>query len=119
MQLNQLTARRGRLQRIAKQNPSNANDDAVALAQAEVQTTKLRTRTLSTAYQASQSEPSTNLVQVLAPARNASSDRTQTLELFVLIGILAGLAAGISISRLSANRASDRATQLALGIQPR
>lgn len=119
IQLNQQTAQRGRLQRIAKQNPSRANNDAVALAQAEVQTTKLRTRTLSTAYQASQSEPSTNLVQVLAPARNASSDRTQTLELFVLIGILAGLAVGIALSRLSTNRASDRASQLALGLQPR
>jgi capsular polysaccharide biosynthesis protein len=115
VELNRLEDRRDQLRATVRQTPTEANRDALARAEAEVQTTRLRTRTLGTAYRASQSESATNLVQVLAPARDASSDRRQKLQLFVLIGVGAGLALGIALARLRANRAAAQAAGLALG----
>ena len=114
VELSRAEDRRDRLRNQARRTPSNATREALAQAEAEVQTTRLRARSLSKAYEASQTEPSTNLVQILSPARSASNDRTQTLQIYTFLGILVGLVLGIALARLRANRAAMGAARLAL-----
>jgi uncharacterized protein involved in exopolysaccharide biosynthesis len=43
-------------------------------------------------------------VDVIEPARSASSDRNRILQLLVFIGVVAGLAIGVGLALLRANR---------------
>jgi capsular polysaccharide biosynthesis protein len=114
VELNRLQDRRDQLQAAERRTPTTAARTALAQAEADVQTTQLKTKSLSTAYQASQSQPSTNLVQILSPARSATSDRGQRLQIYVFLGVVFGLILGIALARLMANRAALAAARVAV-----
>jgi capsular polysaccharide biosynthesis protein len=100
----QLQARTGRSGGTAA---GAAIDRAVAATDAAL----LRREALRQAYQATQiGQSSTSLVQVLAPASFASSDRTSIFELALVLGVVAGLIIGLALATLRANAVTRRPT---------
>jgi hypothetical protein len=82
------------------------NKPAVVGVQTRLSEAQLRLITLAEIYKvAAAGEETQNLLQVVAPASDAKSDRTTTVERFGLIGALVGLLLGLA---LAAGRESRR-----------
>jgi hypothetical protein len=78
-------------------------------AQLRVDLARLQRQTDGVLYQQSQAgNASTSLVQKLAPATPATSDRTTMLERFVAAGLLAGFIIGVALAVARANALSRR-----------
>jgi capsular polysaccharide biosynthesis protein len=70
---------------------------------------RLRAQTAAGLYQRSVSGQATlNLVQLLAPAAPATSDRDSVLQQFIAGGLIAGLLIGVGLAVLRANRLTSR-----------
>jgi uncharacterized protein involved in exopolysaccharide biosynthesis len=70
---------------------------------------QLRSDTLRQAYDDStQSQAATSLVQVLERASSAGSDRARYLQFLGFIGFVAGLAVGLAVATVRANRVVRR-----------
>jgi uncharacterized protein involved in exopolysaccharide biosynthesis len=70
---------------------------------------RLQAQTAGALYQRSVSgEATLNLVQLLAPAAPATSDRDSVLQQFIAGGLIAGLLIGVGLAVLRANRLTSR-----------
>jgi hypothetical protein len=100
----QLDRAEARAARVANPN-SRAGQDAAN----DLQVARLRASTLAAQYRFTLgSDVPANLVQVLAPATDATSDRWTKLEELLLIGGAAGLILGAAFALLRANRVLRR-----------
>lgn len=71
----------------------------------EGEAAELRVEALAKAYTASvQSQVATQLIQVISPATEASSDRRQTFMIYTFIGLVVGLLVGATIAFLRESR---------------
>jgi uncharacterized protein involved in exopolysaccharide biosynthesis len=90
------------------------NDDArraLERAEAEEEAAGVRLDALKQTYVSSQQGAgATSIVQILARASEADSDRTRFLEVSVLAGLIAGIALGCALATLRANRLVRRYT---------
>jgi len=88
-----------------RDNPTPRETAVLADAQADAQGAKLRVNALEARYRATQqAAPSASLVQVLQRAESPLSDRLPRLQLFVFIALVTGVAAGLGLALLRANR---------------
>lgn len=102
--------KRNRLQASFDRKPSPATRRALDAATAAADSATLRRDSVRSLYQTSvQGQSTTSLVQVLAPAAQATSDRGPRLQLFLLLGLVAGLLLGLAFATLRASRAAARA----------
>jgi uncharacterized protein involved in exopolysaccharide biosynthesis len=75
--------------------PSPLATEEVADAQSEVEAAALRVNALGTAYTTSvQSQASTQLIQIISPATEASGDRRSVFLILTFIGVVAGFLLG-------------------------
>jgi hypothetical protein len=82
-----------------------APKDELGAAEADVRSARLRTNSLATAYEGSQrGKGAAQLVQPLAEASGASSDRLSIMEILAFVGLLAGLLIGIAVATVRANQ---------------
>jgi capsular polysaccharide biosynthesis protein len=89
----------------AKARPTASAEEEVDSAKSEVEATSLRVDALGKAYTASiQSQVATQLIQVISPATEASSDRRSRFMIFTFIGLVVGLLAGAGIAYVRENR---------------
>jgi hypothetical protein len=97
------------LKRRLGPRPGPSDQARISHAEALTQTALLRREGLRLAYQTTQQAGTTTIpVQILAPATSATSDRNSKLQLFVFIGLLAGLASGTALAILRGNRVARR-----------
>ncbi|HYV16564.1 MAG TPA: hypothetical protein VE972_11140 [Conexibacter sp.] len=88
-------------------DPGNAN--ALAQAEAAVAAAQVAFDARRAAYLAgAQAVTATPAVQIVAPARRAVSDRRATLQLLLVIGLAAGLGAGLALALLAERRRAAR-----------
>jgi uncharacterized protein involved in exopolysaccharide biosynthesis len=94
-----------RLRRSFVAHPTRALRDQMQATEVKLQVAELQRDTLREAYDAStQSQAATSLVQVLERASGAASDRLRYLQFLGFIGFVAGLAVGLALATLRANR---------------
>jgi capsular polysaccharide biosynthesis protein len=85
--------------------PSPITQDALAEARSEATVAKLRLSTLQTAYETSmQSAGSAGLVEIIERAVKGRSDRSRVTQLLLFVAVVGGLAIGIALALLRANR---------------
>ena len=85
--------------------PGPVTQDALAEARSEATVAKLRLSTLQTAYETSmQSAGSAALVEIVERAVKGRSDKSRVTQLLLFIAVVAGLAIGIALALLRANR---------------
>lgn len=83
----------------ASAHPSPTAEEEVDAARSEVEASTLRVEALAKAYTASiQSQVATQLIQVVSPATEASSDRRSTFLIYAFIGLVIGLLVGGAIA---------------------
>jgi capsular polysaccharide biosynthesis protein len=83
----------------------NPNAKALRKAKLDVETADLKAASLGDQFRASDTGPnSRNLLQLIAPANAADSDFSSVLQRLILIAVAAGLAIGIALALLRANR---------------
>lgn len=83
----------------AATHPSPADEEEVDSALSEVEAASLRVAALGKAYTASvQSQAATQLIQVVSPATEASSDRRSTFMIFAFVGFVVGLLVGAALA---------------------
>jgi hypothetical protein len=102
---NRSLALQGRLEHQLKANPTPAARSALHRAKVRVQVADLKRQGLFEVYTGSQRSYVAPLAY-LSQATNASSDRLPKLELFVFLGLLAGLAVGAAAATMRANSIS-------------
>ncbi len=79
----------------AEAHAASPDEAEVESARSAVQAASLRVNALGTAYTASvQSQTSTQLIQVISPAIQATSDKRSTFMIYVFIGLVVGLLVG-------------------------
>lgn len=101
-----------RLDRAAINSPTPGNRAAADQAHASLEAAVLYRETERALYQSSQQgQSSTSLVQVLARATTASSDRSSRLELLLFLAVAAGLLLGLALATLQASRQMALATR--------
>jgi hypothetical protein len=101
--------RRAQLAWRARQSDSARRTLERARAQEEL--AKVRLDALERTYVTSQQGAgATSIVQILARASDASSDRIRFLEVSVFVGLIAGIALGVASATLRANRLVRRYT---------
>lgn len=94
-----------RLRRSYVAHPTRAARDQMQATEVKLRVAELQRDTLREAYDAStQSQAATSLVQVLERASGAVSDRLRYLQFLGFIGFVAGLAVGLALATLRANR---------------
>ena len=94
-----------RLRRSYVARPTRATRDQLQATEVKLRVAELQRDTLREAYDAStQSQAATSLVQVLERASGAASDRLRYLQFLGFIGFVAGLAVGLALATLRANR---------------
>jgi capsular polysaccharide biosynthesis protein len=87
--------------------PGPITQDALAEARSEATVAKLRLSTLQTAYETSmQSAGSAALVEIVERAVKGRSDKSRVTQLLLFIAVVAGLAIGIALALLRANRSA-------------
>lgn len=90
-------------------DPTARNRRRLAEARSSYQFWKLRQEGLSARYQSTaQGATSSSLLQILNPAQEASSDRSRWVQILGFAGLLAGLALGLGLATLWANRVVRR-----------
>lgn len=98
-------AQLSRLRRSYVAHPTRATRDEMQATEVKLRVAELQRDTLRDAYDAStQSQAATSLVQVLERASGAASDRLRYLQFLGFIGFVAGLAVGLALATLRANR---------------
>lgn len=100
---------RDRAQRRFDASPTQANERRLNNAEGNLRAAQLKVNALSEAYQQEtlQRTGDTSL-EVLNPARSATSDRSSTLQTLVVIGLLGGLAIGLALAAYQAARSGRR-----------
>jgi capsular polysaccharide biosynthesis protein len=94
-----------RVRRRYDARPTAARLKDVQATEVRLRVAKLRSDTLRQAYDAStQSQAATSLVQVLERASSAGSDRPRYLQFLGFVGFVAGLAVGLALATVRANR---------------
>lgn len=97
--LTRARARQDRLQAQLAANPSETTRTALAQATADVETAQLRRETLRSLYKDSQQgQLSIDVLQVLSPATNATSDRRSVLQLLLFLALVAGALAAVALA---------------------
>jgi hypothetical protein len=97
------TARRARAAWQARH--SARTRQALERAQAQADTAKVQLDAVARTYVSSeQGGGATSIVQILARASDASSDRVRFLEVSVFVGLIAGIALGVALATRRANR---------------
>jgi uncharacterized protein involved in exopolysaccharide biosynthesis len=87
-------------------------EEEVDSAKSEVEAASLRVDALGKAYTASiQSQVATQLIQVISPATEASSDRRSKFMILAFIGLVVGLLVGAAVAYYRENRLDTRATK--------
>jgi capsular polysaccharide biosynthesis protein len=82
-----------------------APKDELGAAEADVRSARLRANSLATAYESSQAgKGASQLVQPLAGASGADSDRLSIMEILAFAGLIAGLLIGIAVATVRANQ---------------
>ena len=90
---------RERAEEEAASPPSSDDEEKIATAQAEVEAASTRAKALEDAYTLSvQSQASTELIQILAPASEADSDKRTYVMVLTLIGVVVGLLIGATLA---------------------
>jgi capsular polysaccharide biosynthesis protein len=98
-----------RLRRSYVTRPTRAKKAEMQATEVRLRVARLQSDTLRQAYDAStQSQAATSLVQVLERASSATSDRFKYLQFLGFIGLVAGLAVGLALATLRANRVLRR-----------
>lgn len=93
----------------ASARPSPQAEEELDVARAEVEASSLRVEALAKAYTASiQSQVATQLIQVVSPATEASSDRRSTFMIFAFIGLVIGLLVGAAVAFVRETRWNAR-----------
>lgn len=83
----------------AEAQPTASAQDGVDTALAEVEAASLRVDAVGKAYTASvQSQAATQLIQVVSPATEASSDRASTFLIYTFVGFVVGLLVGAAVA---------------------
>jgi uncharacterized protein involved in exopolysaccharide biosynthesis len=99
---------RAELSRLRRSYDSEPTDEKRAEMQAtevKLRVAQLRQETLHEAYNTStQSQAATSLVQVIERATTAGNDRFKYLQFLGFVGFVAGLAVGLALATLLANR---------------
>ena len=96
-----------RLQRRYRLNPSKANRSARDDAAAATDSASLTAETLKSSYQqAVAGGTASAVIQNFSRAGAATSDRKETMQILVFVGLLGGIAAGVALALLGAYRAS-------------
>jgi uncharacterized protein involved in exopolysaccharide biosynthesis len=99
---------RAELSRLRRRYDADPTDEKRAEMQAtevKLRVAQLQQDTLREAYDAStQSQAATSLVQVIERASTASNDRFKYLQFLGFVGFVAGLAVGLALATLRANR---------------
>jgi uncharacterized protein involved in exopolysaccharide biosynthesis len=94
-----------RLRRRYDAAPTAEKRAEMQATEVKLRVAQLRQDTLREAYDAStQSQAATSLVQIIERASTASNDRFKYLQFLGFIGLVAGLAVGLAIATLRANR---------------
>jgi capsular polysaccharide biosynthesis protein len=103
-----VVAQRSELRRLRRSyvaKPTRAKRDEMQAVEVKLRVAQLQSDTLRQAYDAStQSQAATSLVQILERASSATSDRFKYLQFLGFIGLVAGLAVGLALATLRANR---------------
>jgi capsular polysaccharide biosynthesis protein len=85
--------------------PSPTTQDALAKARSQATVAKLRLSTLQTAYETSmQSAGAAGLVEIIERAVKGRSDKSRVTQLLLFVAVVAGLAIGVALALLRANR---------------
>jgi capsular polysaccharide biosynthesis protein len=85
--------------------PSPKAEEEVDAARSEVEAASLRVDAIGKAYTASvQGQVATQLIQVISPATEASSDRRSTFMIYTFIGLVIGLLVGAAIAFIRETR---------------
>lgn len=93
----------------AQARPSPKTEEEVDAARSEVEASSLRVEALAKAYTASiQSQVATQLIQVISPATEASSDKRSTFMIFTFIGLVIGLLVGAAVAFVRETRWNPR-----------
>lgn len=93
----------------ASARPIPTAEEEVDSARSEVEAASLRVDAVGKAYTASiQSQVATQLIQVISPATEASSDRRSTFMIFVFIGLVIGLLVGAAVAFVRETRWNAR-----------
>lgn len=98
-----ILSREQQLEANAGTPPSREEKDALEKAAVQTQAALLKRETASQRYTGAKQNYVAKL-QLLEPARGATSDRIPTLELTVFLGAIAGLALGAALATVRANR---------------
>lgn len=94
-----------RQRRSYDNHPSRAKLARIRRTRVDLRVAELRSQTLRNAYSSStESQAATALVQVLERAFLGTSDRMRYLQFLGFVGFVAGLAVGIALATLRANR---------------
>ena len=89
--------------------PTTARRQLIQATEVRLQVAQLQRETFRAAYDASaQSQSATSLAQVFQRASAATSDRDRYLQFFGFIGFVAGLAIGLALATIRANRVVRR-----------
>jgi uncharacterized protein involved in exopolysaccharide biosynthesis len=104
----QVVSRQARLRRQLRRydaKPSRRKLAQVQRTRVDLRVAQLRSQTLRNAYSAStESQAATALVQVLERAFAGTSDRMRYVQFLGFLGFVAGIAAGLALATLRANR---------------
>jgi uncharacterized protein involved in exopolysaccharide biosynthesis len=103
-------------QRRYEEEPTEENRLALVKLNAQRQQAALRRDTLRNLYaNAAGGELAQNLLQIIAPADHATSDRANQLKKWVLTGALAGLVLGLILASVAESRQRRRETPATAG----
>ena len=98
-----------RLNAAVEASPSPSSQEEIAAARVAVKTSSVRADALEKAYTASiQGQASTQLIQVISPATEATSDRRSTFVIYVFIGLVVGLLVGAAVALFREYRFSGK-----------
>jgi uncharacterized protein involved in exopolysaccharide biosynthesis len=104
-----LTASKRMREAHARSQRLQPNDPEWQAAQTRLDVARLEMQTAGTLFQQSQAgKATTNLVQLLAPAAPATSDRQEVLQQLVAAGLIAGLLVGLGLAVARTNRMTTR-----------
>jgi hypothetical protein len=108
--LNQATARQNALKRqydarVAAGTATDADQEALSAAQADVSRANLEATTLAGVYTSSrESQGGSGNIDLVAPASGAGNDRQSKLQIAIAGPLLLGAVAGVALATLVANR---------------
>lgn len=98
-----------RLARRYDRDPSSKNEAAIDRAAVDSSSARLRRNALRQSYEAAvQGRTSPPSIEVFSRATSATSDRVEKLQVMVLLGLIAGISAGVALALLREYRKARR-----------